>query len=89
MNADQATQATEFRLPQWAAAEFLEVPYAADGPLLRAIICRLGAGRWQWSIMAMGEESGELISAGTATSVSGARQAAASEIDKCIHNPLI
>lgn len=89
MDANQAaTHATEFHLPQWAAAEFLDVPYA-EGPVLRALICRLSAGRWQWSIMTVGDDSGEIISTGTERSVTGARQAAASEIDKCIHNPLI
>lgn len=89
MEVNQATaRAAGFSLPQWAAAEFLDVPYA-EGPVLRAVICRLSTGRWQWSVMTVGEDSGEIISTGMERSVSGARQAAASEIDKCIHNPLI
>jgi hypothetical protein len=88
MEASQAAHATEFRLPRWAAAEFLDVPYA-EGPVLRAIICRLSAGRWQWSVMTVGDDCGEVISTGTEPSITGARQAAASEIDKCIRNPLI
>jgi hypothetical protein len=88
MEATQAAHATEFRLPQWAAAEFLDVPYA-EGPVLRAVICRLSVGKWQWSVMTVADDSGEVISTGTEGSITGARQAAACEIDKCIRNPLI
>jgi hypothetical protein len=88
MDANQTTHAADFRLPQWSVAEFLDVPYA-EGPVLRAMICRLGAGKWQWSVMTVARDCGELISIGTESSVTEARRAAASEIDKCIHNPLI
>lgn len=79
--------ATAFTLPRWSAAEFLDTPYA-DRLLLRAVICRLGPARWQWSIMSIGKDSGELISQGTERTVVEARQTAAAEIDMCIRDPL-
>jgi len=88
MNVAEATHTTEFNLPQWSAAEFLDIPYA-DGLLLRALICRLGAGKWQWSVMTISaHDGGELISVGTEKTVGQARLTAASELDKCIRDPL-
>jgi hypothetical protein len=87
MNVTEApTQTAEFSLPQWSAAEFLDVPYA-DGLLLRALICRLSAGKWQWSIMSIDGDDGELISLGVEKTVVEARHTAAGELDKCIHDP--
>jgi hypothetical protein len=70
-------------LSDWSAAEFLDMPLA-DGNILRALVCRLGAGRWQWSISSMHADSGELISIGVENSVAAARRVAASEIEKCL-----
>jgi hypothetical protein len=87
MNVNEIATTAEFDLPQWAAAEFLDTPYA-DGLLLRAVICRLGAGKWQWSIMSISPEGeGELITVGTEKTVERARQTAGSELDKCIRSP--
>jgi hypothetical protein len=89
MNVTEIAHTTEFSLPQWSAAEFLDMPFA-DGLLLRALICRLGAGKWQWSIMSIdGDRGGELIGVGTEKTVAEARQTAASELDKCIRDPLV
>ena len=88
MNVNEATQTAEFSLPQWSAAEFLDMPYA-DGLLLRALICRLGAGKRQWSIMSIDGDNGELISVGTKRTVMEARAMAASELDKCIRDPFV
>ena len=89
MNVNEATRATEFSLPHWSAAEFLDTPYA-DGLVLRALICRLGIGKWQWSIMSIdGDRGGELISVGTEKTVMDARRTAAGELDKCIRDPLV
>jgi hypothetical protein len=87
MNIVEAVRATEFSLPQWSAAEFLDMPHA-DGLILRALICRLGAGKWQWSIVSIEGDRGELISIGTEKSVEKARSTAAAELDKCIRDPL-
>jgi hypothetical protein len=86
MNANETTQVIEFTRPQWAAAELLDIPYA-DGLLLRAVICRLSAGKWQWSVMSIGDDCGELIGLGLENSGAAARQTVASEIDKCIRGP--
>ena len=87
MSIAEATHATEFSLPQWSAAEFLNVPYA-DGLSLFALVCRLGPGKWQWSIMCVdGDKGGELISIGTEKNVADARLTAASELDKCMRDP--
>jgi hypothetical protein len=86
MNVHQTADVAEFTLPQWSAAEFLDMP--VDGLILRALICRLGSGKWQWSIMSVeGESEGRLISAGTEHTVADARLMAASELDKCIREP--
>jgi hypothetical protein len=69
----------------WSAAEFLDMPLA-DGNILRALVCRLGAGSWQWSISSMHADSGELISIGVEGSIAAARLMAASEIEKCLDN---
>jgi len=89
MDVKEAAHTAEFSLPQWSAAEFLDMPYA-DGFVLRALICRLKASKWQWSIMAIdaGGE-GELIGIGTEKTVTEARQTAASELDKCIRDPFV
>jgi hypothetical protein len=78
--------AAEFALPSWAAAEFLDTPYA-DGLMLRAVICRLAARRWQWMVISIAEDRGELICLGTAATVDTARRTAAAEIEKCIQDP--
>lgn len=86
MSVLEATHTTDFTLPSWSAAEFLDTPYGG-GLLLRAVICRLAPGRWQWSIMAIENDRGELIAIGTERCVAEARRTAASEIEKCIHDP--
>jgi hypothetical protein len=82
-----APSATEFALPSWTVAEFLDTPYA-DGLMLRAVICRLGPGRWQWSVMSIEDDRGEVISLGTEASIGAARRTAAGEIEKCIQDAL-
>lgn len=71
---------------QWSVAEFCDTVFSAD-TRLRAIICRLSACRWQWMILSMGARDGELISLGTAESVTEARSKATSEIAKCLEGP--
>jgi hypothetical protein len=88
MDVNEATKTAEFSLPQWSAAEFLDMPYA-DGLVLRALICRLGAGKWQWSITSIDGDRGELIGIGTDKTVMEARSSAASELDKCIRDPFV
>jgi hypothetical protein len=74
-------------LASWSAAEFLDTPL--DGDLtLRALVCRLGAGKWQWSISSLDGERGELISIGIKKSADAARQMAIIEIVKCLENAL-
>ena len=89
MDVKEATQITAFNLPQWSPAEFLDMPYV-DGLVLRALICRLAPGKWQWSVMSIdGGRGGELIGLGTEGSLAQARATAASELDKCMRDPLI
>lgn len=77
----------ELSLPEWSAAEVLDMPLA-DEEVLRAVICRVGAGKWHWSISSIEGERGELISAGVAKSAEAARSTAASEIAKCVESAL-
>lgn len=85
MSIVEAPTATEFALPSWAAAEFLDTPYT-DRLMLRAVICRLAPRRWQWMVMSIAENRGEVISLGTAANVGAARRTAAAEIEKCIQD---
>ena len=85
--ASSAARAIDADLSEWSAAEFIDAPLA-DGLVLRALVCRLGAGRWQWSISSLEGDSGELICVGIESSVAGARRTAASEIVKCLENPI-
>ena len=86
MSVSAAAEVAIFTLPQWSAAEFLDMQ--VDGAVLRALICRLSGGKWQWSILSLeGENEGRLICAGTERSISAARLTAASELDKCIREP--
>jgi hypothetical protein len=89
MDVREATETTTFTLPQWSAAEFLDMPYV-DGLVLRALICRLTPRKWQWSVMSIdGDRSGELIGIGTESSLADARATAASELDKCMRDPFV
>jgi hypothetical protein len=88
MSITEAPETTAFTLPQWSAAEFLDMAYS-DGLLLRALICRLTPRKWQWSVMSIDGERGELIGIGTEGSLAEARAAAASELDKCMRDPLV
>jgi hypothetical protein len=71
-------------LPEWSVAEFLDTPLAG-GLVLRALVCRLGARRWQWSVCSLdGDESGALICAGLERTSAAARDTAAAELLKCL-----
>jgi hypothetical protein len=77
-----------FDLPDWSAAEVLDAPLP-DDQTLRAVVCRLGAHRWQWSLSSLdGDERGELISAGVAKTAAAAREMATAEITKCLESAL-
>jgi|HubBroStandDraft_4_1064222.scaffolds.fasta_scaffold261254_2 hypothetical protein len=80
--------AVDVDLADWSAAEFLDAPQA-DGLALRALICRLGAGKWQWSITSLDGDSGALICAGLEKTIAEARETAASELVKCLENPIV
>jgi hypothetical protein len=88
MSISEAPETTTFTLPQWSAAEFLDMPYI-DGLTLRALICRQTQRKWQWSVMSIDGERGELISIGSEDSLARARATAASELDKCIRDPQV
>jgi hypothetical protein len=67
MDVREAVETMAFTLPRWSTAEFLDIPYAR-GLMLRALICRLGPNKWQWSVMSIDGNYGEVISIGTARS---------------------
>jgi hypothetical protein len=74
--------------PRWSTAEFRDEP-CPDGFTLRALVCQLEDGAWQWSVSSLdGEDRGELISSGCAKSVTAARRQAAAEIVKCLQSPI-
>jgi len=86
VDIDMPPRVAHVRATEWSAAEFLDAPFSGDTKL-RAMICRLGPGKWQWVIMSLDCRSGELIASGTETDISAARTRAASEIAKCLESP--
>ena len=86
MSITEAHRTTDFTLPHWSAAEYLDMPFV-DGTILRALICRLGAGKWQWTILSIDGENGDVIGIGATKTVAEARLTAASELDKCTRDP--
>lgn len=74
-------------LPEWSAAEILEVPLA-DELVLRAVVCRMQSGQWRWTVGSRGPELGELISTGVESSPVAARSMAKSELSKCLASAL-
>jgi hypothetical protein len=79
--------AIDVGLSDWSAAEFLDT-LLGDGLILRALVCRLGAGKWQWSISSMAGDSGELICRGIEITSARAREMAAAEVIKCLDDPI-
>lgn len=86
MRVNEAFRAAESPISSWTAAEFLDVP-CAGGTLLRAVACPLGSGKWQVIVLYLSGPGGEVISTTTAKTAAEARELAASELDKCIHDP--
>ena len=86
-DVEQSSRPAELNLPEWLAAEFLDTPLAND-LVLRALVCRLGAGKWQWSICSLSGESGELISIGVEKTAAAARLMATSELAKCLEDAI-
>ncbi|HWD56911.1 MAG TPA: hypothetical protein VG308_01425 [Stellaceae bacterium] len=84
----QPLRADAIDLPEWTAAEVLDAPLP-DRNRLRAVVVRLGAGRWQWTINSILRDRGELISTGIEKSAAAARDMAASELAKCLTDPLV
>lgn len=71
----------------WPTAEFLDRPFPG-GITLRAIVCPLAAGEWQWSILSLERSAGQVIGVGVERSAEGARIVALSELAKCFADPL-
>ena len=87
VDLDRSSRATGADLAEWSAAEVLDTPFS-DDLTLRALVCRLSAGKWQWSIISLSGDRGELIGAGLEKSLAAARATATAEIAKCLDNPL-
>jgi len=82
-----AETVAEHRLAEWSTAEILDTPLD-DASLLRALVCRLETGRWQWSISSLDAHRTELISTGVESNAAAARTMARSEIAKCLESAL-
>ena len=87
VDLDHPTRLAEPELHEWVSAEILDAP-VSDDLVLRALVCRLAVGSWQWSILSLDGDSGALISAGVEKNAAAARRRAISEIAKCLENPL-
>jgi len=66
----------------WSDAEFFDEPFP-DGLVLRALVCLLEDGQWEWTINVLGQGKGEMISTGIAKTLAKARQTAIAEIAQC------
>jgi hypothetical protein len=87
VDLDTASCAVSANLAEWSAAEVLDTPFS-DSLTLRALVCRLGAGKWQWSVISLDGRRGELIGIGLEKSLAAARATATAEVAKCLDNPL-
>jgi hypothetical protein len=87
VDLDTASRAVGADLAEWSAAEVLDTLFS-DGLTLRALVCRLGAGKWQWSVISLDGDRGELIGIGHEKSLAAARATATAEVAKCLDNPL-
>jgi hypothetical protein len=88
--APRATPAPEADVPNpeiWASAEFLDRQFPG-GITLRALVCPLEGGNWQWSVISLDATRGEVIGVGIEQSAAGARVVALSELAKCFSDPL-
>jgi hypothetical protein len=87
MRVNEVCRAAESPISCWSAAEVLDVPYA-DRAVLRAVTCQLGPGKWQVLVLYLDATGGEVISSIVSKTAAEAREIAASELDKCIRDPL-
>jgi hypothetical protein len=77
-------------LPQphiWSSAEFVDRQFPG-GITLRALVCPLEGGKWQWSVISLDGTRGEVIGVGIEQSAAEARLIAVSEVAKCFSDPL-
>ena len=88
VDIEQSPSLAQFQLPKWAAAEVLDTRLT-DNLTLRALVCRLAAARWQWSVMSLEGDHGALITAGVSASLNAAREAVATEIAKCVEDGVV
>jgi hypothetical protein len=86
VDIDNPPHADSLDRSEWSAAEFRDTPFA-DDLTLRALVCRLQIGTWQWSVLSLDGDRGELISIGTANSAAAAQRMAMSEVAKCLDTP--
>jgi hypothetical protein len=75
------------RSQRWSEAQFTD-QQMTDGLIVRAVVCPLQSGGWQWTVSSLDRFGGEVISVGVETSAAKARLTAASEIEKCIEDPI-
>lgn len=87
LTMENPARAVGLDLPRWSAAEVLDTLLSED-LTLRALIFRQSAARWEWSVMSIEGERGELIASGVERSLNAARMTANSEITKCVENAL-
>jgi len=82
-----ASQAGGIPPPQiWSSAQFMDWQFPG-GITLRALVCPLEGGKWQWSVISFDGIRGEVIGVGIEQSADGARLIAVSEVAKCLSAP--
>jgi hypothetical protein len=87
VDIDTARRAANLDSLEWSAAQVCDTPFAG-GLTLRAMVCRLATGNWQWSVISLAGDQGELISNGTTNSAAAAQRMAMDEVAKCLGDPL-
>lgn len=82
-----SARAEDIDAPHWSEAEVFDAPLAHD-QAVRAVVLRLGAHKWQWTISSLEHDGGQLISSGVERTAAAARETATAEIAKCLEDAL-
>lgn len=72
----------------WSEAQIFDTRLTPD-LTIRALVCRLPDGCWQWCLNSIDGESGAIIALGVAESAAAARRTAADEIAKCLESAIL
>jgi len=72
----------------WSEAQIFDTQITPD-LTVRALVCRLPAGSWQWCISSIDGDGGAMISLGVERTAAAARRVAADEVAKSLENAIV